>query len=103
MAELDPVRGHEQRGTRPCLIISVGAFNRTPSGIAVVVPLTSRQRNIPSHVEVNPPEGGLQIRSYIRCEDIRCISQERLLTRRGEVSRGTIDQVERRLRLILGL
>jgi mRNA interferase MazF len=103
MAELDPVRGHEQGGTRPCLIISVDPFNRTPSGIVVVVPLTSRQRNIPSHVEVNPPEGGLQIRSFIRCEDIRCISQERLCTRRGEVSRETIAQVEQRLRLILGL
>lgn len=69
----------------------------------MVVPLTSRQRNIPSHVEVNPPDGGLQIRSFIRCEDIRCISQERLTARRGVVSDATIARVEQRLRLILGL
>ncbi|HET6387282.1 MAG TPA: type II toxin-antitoxin system PemK/MazF family toxin [Armatimonadota bacterium] len=103
MAGLDPVRGHEQGGTRPCLVISVDPFNRIPSGVVVVVPLTSRQRNIPSHVEVNPPDGGLQIRSFIRCEDIRCISQERLTARRGVVSDATIARVEQRLRLILGL
>lgn len=31
---LDPVRGHEQAGTRPALIVSVGSFNQGPAGLA---------------------------------------------------------------------
>ena len=103
MVDLDPIRGHEQGWTRPCLILSVDPFNRTPADIVVVVPLTSRRRNIPLHVEANPPEGGLSVQSFIRCEDIRCISQDRLIRQMGMVSAGTVAQVEQRIRLILGL
>ena len=103
MVVLDSIRGHELGGTRPCLIVSVNPFNRTPAEIAVVVPLTSRRRNIPTHVAVNPPEGGLHVQSFIRCEDVRCVSQERLIQQRGTVSATTMAQVELRLRLILGL
>ncbi|OYV95604.1 MAG: growth inhibitor PemK, partial [Planctomycetia bacterium 21-64-5] len=39
---LDPVRGHEQAGTRPALIVSVNRFNHGPAGLVVVLPITSR-------------------------------------------------------------
>lgn len=103
LAALDPTRGHEQAGKRPCLVISVDPFNKSAAGLVVILPLTTRFRGIPSHVEVNPPEGGLRVRSFIKCEDVRSITVERLEASWGIVSPGTIDLVEDRLRLLLGL
>lgn len=58
LADLDPIRGHEQAGRRPCLIISTDLFNNGPAGLVMIVPLTTRARNIPTHVAVTPPEAG---------------------------------------------
>jgi mRNA interferase ChpB len=40
LVSLDPTSGHEQRGIRPVLIVSPGAFNRT-TRTPVVLPITS--------------------------------------------------------------
>lgn len=81
LADLNPVRGHEQAGKRPCLVISVDLFNQGASGLVVVLPITSKDKKIPFHVEINPPEGGLKVRSFIKSEDVRSISVERLKKR----------------------
>ena len=78
LVDLNPVRGHEQAGKRPSLVISVDLFNQGASGLVVVLPLTSKEKGIPFHVELNPPEGGLKVRSFVKCEDVRSISVERL-------------------------
>ena len=41
LADLNPVRGHEQAGRRPVLVVSEDLFNQGPAGLAVVLPLTS--------------------------------------------------------------
>ncbi|MBD2692853.1 type II toxin-antitoxin system PemK/MazF family toxin [Anabaena catenula] len=101
--DLNPVRGHEQAGKRPCLIISVDLFNQSPSGLVVVLPITSKYKGIPFHVEVNPPEGGLSLQSFIKCEDVRSISVERLTNKLGVVSEQILAEVEERLRILMGL
>jgi mRNA interferase MazF len=58
MAQLDPIRGHEQAGTRPILIISDDLFNRGPAGLVIAVPITSRLRPIPFHVRMVSPRCG---------------------------------------------
>ncbi|MBI1900010.1 MAG: type II toxin-antitoxin system PemK/MazF family toxin [Planctomycetia bacterium] len=103
MVAFDPTRGHEQAGTRPALVLSASAFNAGPSGLVVVVPLTTRQRGVRWHVSVDPPEGGLRRRSYIKCEDVRSISIERLSRRLGVVGRATLDAVSYRVRVLLEL
>jgi mRNA interferase MazF len=103
LIDLDPTRGHEQAGTRPGLIISVDQFNQTPLMLAVVVPITSRAKEFPLHVRIEPPEGGLQYTSFAKCEDVRSISRERLNKPMGRVSPAVLRQVEDRLRLVLGL
>lgn len=103
MAEFDPVRGHEQAGRRPALIVSVDDFNRGPADLAVVLPITSKRKNIASHVAVVPPEGGLTRPSFIKCEDVRSISTERLSARLGRVSAATLVEVENWLRILLNL
>ena len=103
LLDLDPTRGHEQSGRRPCAVVSVDPFNRGPAGLAVVAPITTRFRAIPSHVEVSPPEGGLAARSFIKCEDIRSVSKERFVERWGAIAPATLALVEDRLRILLGL
>ena len=100
---LSPTLGHEQGGRRPALIISVDPFNAGPADLVVVLPLTSKAKGIPFHVEVHPPEGGLTEISHIKCEDIRTISKERLRDRWGVTSVETLRQVEDRLRILLDL
>ncbi|MFM9160957.1 MAG: type II toxin-antitoxin system PemK/MazF family toxin [Dolichospermum sp.] len=101
--DLNPVRGHEQAGKRPCLVISVELFNQGASGLVVVLPVTSKNKGIPFHVTIEPPEGGVKILSFIKCEDVRSISVERLEKRWGTVSSETLALVEDRLRILMGL
>jgi mRNA interferase MazF len=103
IVDLNPVRGHEQAGKRPGLIISVDLFNQSPSGLIVVLPITSKYKGIPFHVEVNPPEGGLTVQSFIKCEDVRSISVERLTNKLGIVSQQILVEVEERLKILMGL
>ena len=103
MADLGIGRGREQSGTRPVLIISVDAFNQSGAELVLAIPLTSRQKRIRTHVEILPPEGGVTVPSYIKCEDMRSVSTERLLRLMGTVSTSTLSEVETRLRFLLGL
>jgi mRNA interferase MazF len=100
---LDPVRGHEQAGARPALIVSVDRFNQGPAGLVVVLPITSRSKGVPLHVAISPPEAGLTLPSYVKCEDVRSISIERLVPRLGKAEQQTMSLVEDRLRILLGL
>lgn len=103
LVDLNPVRGHEQAGLRPGLIVSVDLFNLGPAGLVVIIPFTTRAKGIPFHVPVKPPEGGLRETSFIKCEDIRSASIERLSARLGSVSREVMAEVDDRLRILLDL
>jgi mRNA interferase MazF len=103
LVDLNPTRGHEQAGTRPALVVSADEFNRGPAGLAIVVPMTTTERGIPLHVSVDPPEGGLDRRSFIKCEDVRPVSEQRLVRRFGVVSHETLSLVADRLRIVLDL
>lgn len=102
-ADLSPTRGHEQRGTRPVLVLSVDSFNSGPAELVSVLPVTSALRGIPSHVEVRPPEGGLDARSSILADQVRTIARERLVRRAGVVTVTTLRRVEEVVRILLGL
>ncbi len=103
MLNFDPTRGHEQAGTRPALILSVDVFNAGPADLVIVLPITSRARGVRSHVTVQPPEGGLRVTSFIKCEDVRSVAKERLHRRLGAVSVQTMAEVEDKLRILLNL
>lgn len=101
---LNPTVGHEQGGVRPALIVSVDGFNHGPADLVVVVPLTTRDKRIASHVKLEPsPTTGLKEVSYIKCEEVRCIAKGRLSRLRGSVDSKTMQEVEYRIATILGL
>jgi mRNA interferase MazF len=103
VVSLDPTKGREQAGKRPALVLSVDPFNHGPADLIVVLPITSKAKGIPFHVNVKPPEGGLKQESFIKCEDVRSISKERLSQRLGAVTTKTMKLVEDRVRILLGL
>jgi mRNA interferase MazF len=103
LADLRPTRGREQAGRRPVLVVSVDLFNAGPADLIVVLPLTSTLRDIPLHVKVNKPDGGLKNDSAVLCEAVRSISKERLLSKCGTLSRTGMADVEDRLRVLLDL
>jgi mRNA interferase MazF len=101
--DLDPVRGHEQAGRRPALILSADAFNTSPADLVVVLPITSKLRKLPSRVRIAPPEGGLRMESWVIGEQVRTVSKSRLTSRLGAVSPATMRAVSDVVRLLLDL
>lgn len=85
------------------MIISEDRFNHGPAEMLVVIPITSKNKRIPSHVFVPKGEAGLTLDSYIKVEDIRAISKERLVDYLGDLTYPRVEQVEHLLRVLLKL
>lgn len=98
----EPV-GREQAGRRPAVIVSDDAMNDGPSGLVLVVPITSRRRDLPSHVELDDAASGLDEVSYAKCEDVKSVSDRGLITRIGSVTIEALAEIERILRYLLSL
>jgi mRNA interferase MazF len=103
LTALDTVPAPDEASCQPALIVSVDAFVPTGAGLVIVLPLTCRQQQIRSHVEVPAAETGLAAPAYILCEEVRSISLARLQRRLGVVAAGSLAAVETRLRFLLGL
>jgi mRNA interferase MazF len=104
LAGLDPVRGSEQAGTRPVLILQVDpltAFLRT----IVIVPFTTNLQwdRLPFCVLVSAGDGGLASGSVALCHQVRVTDKSRLLRRLGRVSDDTLARVEQAVRIVFGL
>jgi mRNA interferase MazF len=103
IGDLDPVRGHEQGGRRPVLVVSQNTYNLGPAELVIALPLTSTYRGVPYHILITPPEGGVRIPSVILCDAVRSVSKERLSSRWGVVSPATLAAVEDQLRVLMSL
>ncbi len=73
LVSLDPTAGHEQRGTRPVLIVSPAAFNEL-TGTPVVLPITTggnfaRRRGF----TVSLDDAGTRTTGVVRCDQPRAI------------------------------
>jgi mRNA interferase MazF len=83
-ADLNPVRGHEQAGQRPVLVLSHDVFNER-SGTVIAVALTSQEprAGYPLTLELT---GKLPKRSWVKISQIRTLSTERIGRRVGRAS-----------------
>ncbi|MCL6099146.1 MAG: type II toxin-antitoxin system PemK/MazF family toxin, partial [Bacteroidetes bacterium] len=59
MINLNPAKGREQSGIRPALIISDDFFNNSAAELVIVLPITSKKKGIPLHVQLSSKETGL--------------------------------------------
>jgi mRNA interferase MazF len=90
----DPVVGNELGyKSRPALIISNNMVNQGPSNLVIIVPCTSKNKNVPSHIRIEPPNGGVNTISLAVCEQVRSISKERLIKKFGSVDAHTLKEV----------
>jgi len=69
--------GHEQGGVRPAIVVGSTTHCRFPIDMALVVPLTSRDRGLDHHVRIASAESGLRSPSWARTEDVRVVSTRR--------------------------
>jgi mRNA interferase MazF len=99
--DLEPTLGREQRGTRPALVLSANKFNHGPAELVILCPITKVSKGIPSHVGITPEDSGLDHESHIICEQVRCVSKQRLRERIGQASPPVMERVSVLLRVLL--
>lgn len=104
LCDLNPVKGTEQRGIRPVVIVQIDRANQV-SPHTIIVPFTSKIRRalLLSHVFVPSSVEGLTQDSVILCEQIRIIDKSRIIKVIGHLDRSYLEQVEKALCVILGL
>ena len=91
-AELNPVRGHEQAGERPVLILSHDVFNER-SGTVIAVALTSQEPSAGYPLTLELSATKLPKRSWAKISQIRTLSTERIGRRLGRASDEELAQV----------
>lgn len=90
MINFSPVRGNEQDGARPALVVSRNELNRT--GLCMVVPGTRTFKRRPGRVAVPKGEGGLEADTYLLCDQLRTVDAVRFIRRMGTASRAYLEQ-----------
>ena len=103
-AELNPVVGSEQGGTRPVLIISNDIGN-SHSPTVIIVAITGRTQTkakLPTHTEVKDVEG-LDRDSIILLEQIRTIDKQRLKNHMGTMPNNIMARVDKALAISLAM
>jgi mRNA interferase MazF len=103
LADLDPVVGHEQRGRRPFMVLSLRNMNRAPAGLVIGVPLTTTPDSGKLHVRIEPSESGLPRVSYAMPEMVRSISTARFGPRFGRAGREAFELTSARTGVLMGL
>ena len=100
-ADLNPVRGYEQAGERPVLVLSHDVFNER-SGTVIAVALTSQEPRAGFPLTMEIKAGGLPKPSWIKISQIRTLSTERIGRRLARVSEEDLVHVVEGLNEILG-
>ncbi len=104
LVEFDPTVGHEQRGVRPCIVVSDSAVNadqRFP--LIAVVPVTATPGQGALYPELLPGRSGLAKTSYALVDQLRSVDKRRLRRVFGRVSSDELAAVDQGLELFLGL
>jgi mRNA interferase MazF len=105
IVELDPTRGSEQRGTRPCLVVQNDVGNEN-APTTIVVPFTTSfdDELYPFEVLVTADESHLQEDSVALCSQIRTVSiTQRIKTVIGSLSDKRMSDIDTALEYSLGL
>jgi mRNA interferase MazF len=100
-ADLEPVRGREQSGRRPVVVLSEDVFNER-SGTVIAVAVTSQQPSADFPLTVEITSARLPKRSWVKVSQIRTLSTARLGGRLGRLSPEETEQIIAGLNEILG-
>jgi mRNA interferase MazF len=101
LADLNPVKGSEQQGIRPVVIVSGNAMNDN-LGICIICPLTTKLKNYAGGIVLFKDEiNGLEQNSEVITFQVRAISKERLIRKLGELTKVQLESVKKGLNEIL--
>lgn len=100
-ADLNPVRGHEQSGLRPVLVVSHDVFNDR-SGTVIAMALTSQTPRAAFPLSLELGDRRLPRRSWVKISQVRTLSVERIGARLGRASPEELAQVVEGLNEIIG-
>jgi len=104
LVNLEPVKGHEQGGIRPSLIIQNDIFNKF-SPLTIIAPITSKiySKEYSTNVFISKEDSGLEKDSTILLNQIRTIDKHRLIKKIGELNYFILIKVNIALKVSLGL
>lgn len=103
-ADLSPVVGSEQGGTRPVLIIQNDTGNKhSPTVIAAAITSQTGKARLPTHISITGGSVGLSKDSIILLEQVRTIDKRRLREHMGKLDDNTMSLVDDAILVSFGL
>lgn len=103
-ADLSPVIGSEQGGTRPVLIVQNDVGNKfSPTVIIAAITSQINKAKLPTHIEISANEFGLLKDSVILLEQVRTIDKKRLREKIGRLDDALIAKVDEALGVSFGI
>ena len=103
-ADLSPVVGSEQGGTRPVLVVQNDVGNKfSPTVIISAITSQINKAKMPTHIEISAEEYGLAKDSVILLEQIRTIDKKRLREKIGRLDEELMERVDSAIEVSFGL
>ena len=103
-ADLSPVVGSEQGGTRPVLILQNDVGNKySPTVIAAAITSRQDKNAMPTHIGIRGDTCGLPKDSIVLLEQVRTLDKRRLHERTGRIDETDQQRVDQALNVSLGL
>ncbi len=103
-ADLSPVVGSEQGGTRPVLIVQNDTGNKhSPTVIAAAITSQTNKAKLPTHIELAGRSVGLTKDSVVLLEQIRTIDKRRLREHMGRLDESMMNRVDDAIAVSFGL
>lgn len=104
LLDLDPIKGHEQGGERPCVIIQNDIGNKF-SPLTIIAPITSstKKKDFPTSVFLPKELSGLNYDSIINCSQIRVIDKSRIINKLTKVDKSIYFGLDKALKVSLAL
>lgn len=104
LADLNPVVGSEQGGSRPVLIIQNDIGNKfSPTVIVAAITAQLEKAKLPTHVLIDSEQYGLARTSVILLEQIRTLDKKRLIQKMGTIDDSLLVKVDEALIISVGL
>jgi mRNA interferase MazF len=108
LVEFGPVQGAEANKSRPAVVVSNDAANRsaerTHRGVVTVVPVTSNVARVHTfQVLISAGTGGLNVDSKAQAEQVRSVDSGRLRHRLGALPADVLRRIDEALRIHLAL
>jgi mRNA interferase MazF len=102
-ADLNPVVGSEQGGTRPVLIVQNDLGNKhSPTVIVAAITSNTDKTQLPTHIKIDE-SCGLSKKSVVLLEQIRTIDKKRISNKVGRLSKNDLEKVDEALAISIGV